>query len=126
MLALVTNNPRLVGEKSLEALGVSAHSRPSWASTIPFPASLRPSPSPLPPGRLGLEPRRCVSIGDRFDVDLAPAMELGMGAILVDGVEDVYRLPDLFAEFRSGNRLKASLLTRHRRACYYPAWSLAP
>ena len=62
--------------------------------------SSKPAPEPfaLAALRLALEPRSCVSIGDRIDVDLVPAMDLGMGAILVDGVEDVYRLPDLFAE----------------------------
>jgi phosphoglycolate phosphatase/putative hydrolase of the HAD superfamily len=97
-LALMTNNPRLIGEKSLEALGVRArfsvlvglddtlHSKPA---SEPFKETAR---------RLGVEASRCISIGDRFDVDLAPALELGMGAILVDGVEDVYRLPKIFAE----------------------------
>jgi len=34
----------------------------------------------------------CISIGDRYDIDLALPLEIGMGAILVDGVEDVYEL----------------------------------
>ena len=96
-LALATNNPRQVGEKSLEALGVRAR----FSILIGLDDTLRSKPSPAPfleaARLLGREPRQCVSIGDRFDVDLAPAMELGMGAILVDGVEDVYRLPELFA-----------------------------
>ena len=41
----------------------------------------------------------CVSIGDRFDIDLAIPLELGMGGILVDGVEDVYCLPQLLINF---------------------------
>jgi phosphoglycolate phosphatase/putative hydrolase of the HAD superfamily len=40
-------------------------------------------------------PETCVSIGDRYDIDLVPPMEIGMGAILVDGVEDVYELPGI-------------------------------
>ena len=35
----------------------------------------------------------CVSIGDRYDIDLDLPLEIGMGAILVDGVQDVYELP---------------------------------
>jgi phosphoglycolate phosphatase/putative hydrolase of the HAD superfamily len=31
-------------------------------------------------------------VGDRYDVDIAPALELGMGGILVEGVEEVYSL----------------------------------
>ena len=37
----------------------------------------------------------CLSVGDRYDIDLALPLELGMGAVLVQGVEDVYRLPEL-------------------------------
>lgn len=97
-LALVTNNPRLVGEKSLEALGVCDHF--SVLVGLDDTYSGKPAPEPFieVSKRLGLDPSACVSIGDRFDVDLAPAMELGMGAILVDGVEDVYELPFLFAD----------------------------
>jgi phosphoglycolate phosphatase/putative hydrolase of the HAD superfamily len=40
-------------------------------------------------------PESCLSVGDRYDIDIALPLELGMGGILVDGVEDVYRLPEL-------------------------------
>ncbi len=96
-LALATNNPRLVGEKSLKALGV----RSRFAVLVGLDDTLRSKPAREPfqetARRLGVEASRCVSIGDRFDVDLAPALDLGMGAILVDGVEDVYSLPAAFA-----------------------------
>jgi FMN phosphatase YigB (HAD superfamily) len=98
ILAVMTNNPRLIGEKSLDALGV----RSRFSVLIGLDDTLTGKPAPEPfvetARMLGIEARLCVSIGDRFDVDLAPAMELGMGAILVDGVEDVYRLPELLAE----------------------------
>jgi FMN phosphatase YigB (HAD superfamily) len=98
VLGLVTNNPRLVGEKSLAALGVRDH----FAALVGLDDTLAGKPAPEPfieiARKLGFEPGDCVSIGDRFDVDLAPAMELGMGAVLVDGVEDVYALPALFAD----------------------------
>jgi phosphoglycolate phosphatase/putative hydrolase of the HAD superfamily len=45
----------------------------------------------------------CLSVGDRYDIDVALPLELGMGGILVDGVEDVYRLPELLSE-NSSNR----------------------
>jgi phosphoglycolate phosphatase/putative hydrolase of the HAD superfamily len=96
-LALMTNNPRLVGEKSLEALGIRAH----FSVLVGLDDTLSGKPSPEPfrevCRRLGRAPSECVSIGDRFDVDLAPAMELGMGAILVEGVADIYELPKYFA-----------------------------
>jgi FMN phosphatase YigB (HAD superfamily) len=91
-LALVTNNPRSTASRSLAALGVGElfsvvvgldDTRVSKPAQEPFLEAAR---------ILGIEPHSCVSIGDRFDVDIAPALELGMGGILVDGVEDVYRL----------------------------------
>ncbi len=95
-LGLMTNNPRLVGERSLEALGV----RGRFSVVVGLDDTLSGKPSREPfievCRRLGRPARECVSIGDRFDVDLAPAMELGMGAILVDGVEDIYGLPAYF------------------------------
>jgi FMN phosphatase YigB (HAD superfamily) len=94
-IALMTNNPRLIGEKSLDALGV----RHRFSAIVGLDDTLTGKPSAEPfvetASRLGLDPAACISIGDRFDVDLAPAMELGMGAILVDGVEDIYRLPEI-------------------------------
>lgn len=94
-LALVTNNPRSVGLKGLEALGVSSR----FEAVVGLDDTMRSKPDPAPYLRaasaLGLEPASCVSIGDRYDVDLVPALSLGMGAVLVDGVEDVYRLPEL-------------------------------
>jgi phosphoglycolate phosphatase/putative hydrolase of the HAD superfamily len=45
----------------------------------------------------GTPPQQCISVGDRYDIDIALPLEMGMGGILVDNVEDVYKLPDLFA-----------------------------
>jgi phosphoglycolate phosphatase/putative hydrolase of the HAD superfamily len=41
--------------------------------------------------------QQCISVGDRYDIDIALPLEMGMGGILVNNVEDVYKLPDLFA-----------------------------
>ncbi|MGO8693725.1 MAG: HAD family hydrolase [Rectinemataceae bacterium] len=96
-LALVSNNPRLVVEKSLNALGV----RDTFKAVVGLDSTLKSKPETEPfelaLRLLDLRPEVCLSIGDRFDVDLAPALALGMGGILVTGVEDVYRLPEIFA-----------------------------
>ncbi|MFZ3110232.1 MAG: HAD family hydrolase [Rectinemataceae bacterium] len=93
-LCLLTNNPRSVGEAGLLALGIIPH----FSSVIGLDDSLESKPSPRPflkaCAALGLPPASCVSIGDRMDVDIEPALALGMGGILVEGVEDVYRLPE--------------------------------
>lgn len=91
-LALVTNNPRKVGRESLAALGISEcfeciigldDSGVSKPSTLPFVKACE---------TLRLEPTQCVSIGDRMDIDIEPALSLGMGGILVEGVADVLAL----------------------------------
>jgi phosphoglycolate phosphatase/putative hydrolase of the HAD superfamily len=48
----------------------------------------------------GCSPETCVSIGDRFDIDLEVPLEMGMGAIMVNGVSDVYCLGELFVNNR--------------------------
>jgi len=94
-LCLVTNNPRSVGRAGLEALGAAG----LFDAVIGLDDTLRSKPDPAPyraaAEALQLSPTDCISIGDRYDVDLAPALALGMGAILVDGAADVYGLPGL-------------------------------
>ena len=94
-LCLLTNNPRSVGAASLAALGVAPH----FSLVIGLDDSFESKPSFQPflkaCAALGLPPASCVSIGDRMDVDIEPALALGMGGILVEGVEDIYRLPEL-------------------------------
>lgn len=96
-LALVTNNPAELGRRGLGALGIEA-SVPVVVGLDDCMAS-KPNPAPyaLAARRLGVEASECVSIGDRFDVDISPALSLGMGAIEVAGVEDIYGLPAFFA-----------------------------
>ncbi len=94
-LLCVTNNPVLPAQKTLDALGV--------ADLIEVLVGLdtcnlsKPAKEPfvLAAKKAGTDPASIVSVGDRYDLDLAPALELGMGGILVRGVADVYRLPDL-------------------------------
>lgn len=94
-LALVTNNPVSVGRRGLAALGID--SRIGCVVGLDSTGRSKPDPAPyaLAASMLGVEAGDCVSVGDRHDVDIAPALALGMGAILVDGVEDVIRLPEL-------------------------------
>lgn len=106
-LALVSNNPRLIGEKSLEALGV----RRSFSVVVGLDSTLRSKPEPaafiLAAKLLEQPAARCLSVGDRPDIDIAPALALGMSGIVVDGVEDVYRLPEVLlgaGEERAGQR----------------------
>lgn len=95
VLAVVTNNPVSIAKKTLSVLGVEdlfyeivgldtcGVSKPHeesfmWAAI-----------------HCGAVPESCISVGDRYDIDIALPLELGMGGILVDGVEDVYKLPEV-------------------------------
>jgi phosphoglycolate phosphatase/putative hydrolase of the HAD superfamily len=94
-LAVVTNNPVSVAVKTLSVLGVydilhkivgldtCCVSKPDKVIFLTA-ADL-----------CCTVPEKCVSVGDRFDIDISLPLELGMGGILADGVEDVYELPSI-------------------------------
>ena len=88
----VTNNPVLPARKTLEAIGV--------AELIPDIVGLdtclksKPAIEPFLTAveRLGVPVGECVAVGDRYDMDIALPLEMGMGGILVTGVEEVYQI----------------------------------
>ena len=93
ILGVVTNNPVLVARKTLAALGVGEY----FPILVGLDTCMTPKPHKKPFAKFcelsSCPPETCVSIGDRYDIDLDLPMEMGMGGILVDGVEDVYELP---------------------------------
>jgi len=96
-LGVITNNPVLVARKTLAALGVEA----CFPFIIGIDTCMVAKPHKVPFERFSETSHcpieTCVSIGDRYDIDLDIPIQMGMGGILVDGVEDVYCLPELFA-----------------------------
>lgn len=92
---VVTNNPVEVGERTLATIGVLEF----FPRIIGLDTFMRSKPCRTvfaEAARMcGVEVRRCVSVGDRFEIDIALPLEMGMGGVLVDGVRDVYRLPDV-------------------------------
>jgi len=101
VLAIITNNPVSVAARTLAVLGVEDLFH---AQTVVRIVGLdtcgvsKPNAEPLMRAAqlCGAAPETCVSVGDRYDIDIALPLELGMGGVLVDGVEDVYKLPELF------------------------------
>lgn len=95
-LALLTNNPALVGRASLKALGVED----LFETVTGLDVTGRSKPDPAPflaaCASLGLKPEECVSVGDRERIDILPALALGMGAVLVEGRRDIGALCALF------------------------------
>jgi FMN phosphatase YigB (HAD superfamily) len=97
-LAALTNNPADIARRTLEILGVAS----VFPTIVALDDTLASKPDLAPfhagLGALELPAGEVIMIGDRYDVDIAPALELGMSAVLVDGVEDVYALPETLAE----------------------------
>lgn len=115
-LVALTNNPRSVGEATLRALGVadlfarvvglddtmkSKPAREPFLLAAKYAVGTEPGSSLSAAGNrsVGTESgdgfADCLAVGDRYDVDLAVPLEMGMGAVLVDGVKDVYIIPKL-------------------------------
>ncbi|MFW6289020.1 MAG: HAD family hydrolase [Spirochaetota bacterium] len=99
-IVAVTNNPVRVGRATLEALGVGRY----FPHVVGLDSTLRSKPDPATFRHaaevLRCQPEAAVSIGDRYEVDIVPALSVGMGGILVDGVHDVYSLPRALASER--------------------------
>jgi phosphoglycolate phosphatase/putative hydrolase of the HAD superfamily len=88
-LVCVTNNPKEVAFKTLKAIGLEK----LIPDIIALDSFLESKPSQKMLNH-ALEitnsiPEECISIGDRFDIDLALPLEMKMGAVLVNGDEDL-------------------------------------
>ena len=93
-LICVTNNPVTPAKKTLVALGVeSLFSDIIGLDTCNVSKPAR-EPFLLAAEKCGSHAQECLSVGDRYDLDVAVPLELGMGGVLVDDMADVYSLPD--------------------------------
>lgn len=94
-MVCLTNNPVQAAYKTLEAVGIE--------KLIPDIVGLdtchmsKPALPMLEKAMelVGAKPEECVSIGDRYDIDLALPLSLGMGAILVTGSKELKDLPEI-------------------------------
>ncbi|GEM_PF-3399201 len=107
-VAVATNSPSAVAEKILGILGVDEEMK--GRIQIYGPDKLgtsKPDPNYFieVARRLGVKPEQCISIGDDEENDAYPAIEAGMGAIVVSRVDDLNPVIDLtthelqFSEF---------------------------
>lgn len=94
-LVCVTNNPVAAARKTLDVIGVSSR----LPDIIGLDTCMKSKPAPemllLAADMTGARPEECLSVGDRYDIDLALPIEMGMGAVLVSGVEEVYSLAEI-------------------------------
>jgi len=95
-LTVVTNNPVSIAERTLAALGVAEFFCGITGLDTYYVSKPHEAPFKKAVELCKTTAEHCVSVGDRYDIDIALPLELGMGGILVDGVEDVYKLPELF------------------------------
>ena len=94
-LVCVTNNPVAAARKTLDVIGVSR----LLPDIIGLDTCMKSKPAPemlnLAVQITGAKAEECLSVGDRYDIDLALPLEMGMGAVLVTGVEEVYSLTEI-------------------------------
>ena len=95
-MCCVTNNPVIIAKRTLDAIGVD-----DLLTDIVGLDTCGKSKPAFEPFKMACDimkilPLETVAVGDRFDIDLDYPLQMGMGGILVNGVEDVYCLPKIF------------------------------
>ena len=99
LLICVTNNPVLPARKTLDAIGVSEFFPEIVGLDTCFKSKPALEPFQTAVERLSksagqeIKAENCLALGDRYDMDIALPLEMGMGGILVNGVEEVYQIP---------------------------------
>ena len=97
-LICVTNNPVLPARKTLDAIGISEFFPEIVGLDTCFKSKPAVEPFQTAVERLSksagevIKAENCLAVGDRYDMDIALPLEMGMGGILVDGVEEVYQI----------------------------------
>lgn len=94
-LICVTNNPVLPARETLKVIGVSEIITDIVGLDTCFKSKPAIEPFTVALERLGCKAEECVAVGDRYDMDIALPLEMGMGGILVSGVEEVYNIEDI-------------------------------
>lgn len=88
-LIAVTNNPVEAARKTLCVLGLDK----IITEIIGLDTCRKSKPAKeildLALERTGSKPEECISIGDRYDIDLFLPVKMGMGGVLVDSAEEV-------------------------------------
>lgn len=94
-MVAVTNNPTAVGRRTLRVLGVED----LFVEVFGLDTCYRSKPHPCvfehAVAALGCSVHNVVAVGDRFDIDLQPVLQMGGAAVLVESMDDVYALPSL-------------------------------
>jgi tRNA threonylcarbamoyl adenosine modification protein (Sua5/YciO/YrdC/YwlC family) len=94
-LGLVTNNHRANTLETLKALQLADVF--DEVMTLSESRQFKPEPAlyQTMANRLGVDPEDCLSVGDRYDLDLEPAARIGMQTLLVQRQQDLLSLSGL-------------------------------
>jgi FMN phosphatase YigB (HAD superfamily) len=99
-ITAVTNNTRDIAHRTLRVLGVGSFFHPVIGLDQTLVSKPTFKPFARAAGALGIPYTRCISIGDRFEVDIEVPVQEGMGGILVESMEDIYTLPEVLQTFQ--------------------------
>ncbi|HEU5421246.1 MAG TPA: HAD family hydrolase [Streptosporangiaceae bacterium] len=90
-VALLTNNTRALTDQILQKIGFPGDAFDAIISAEDVGASPKPSPAAFQAviGRLGVPARDTWSIGDRYDIDVAPLAALGGAGVTVSGPAEI-------------------------------------
>jgi len=92
----VTNNPVAIGWRNLKTIGIDD----LFLDIVGLDTCFKSKPAREPflkALEILCEPaEKCVSIGDRYDIDIATPLSLGMRGVLVDGSKELENLPFLW------------------------------
>ena len=96
-LICVTNNSVLPATKTLKALGIENIITEIIGLDVSHVSKPAKEPFIMAAEKTGAKVEECLAVGDRFFIDIDLPMQIGMGGILVDGVEDIYKFPALLS-----------------------------
>jgi HAD superfamily hydrolase (TIGR01509 family) len=101
-VALLTNGPGHVQRPKVEQFKLGA--QVDYVGITGEIGHWKPSPQAFLHvlGKLGVQPKEAVMVGDSIDFDVMPARQLGMGTVWVDPVEPRHALADLVVQAPDG------------------------
>jgi len=94
-IAAVTNTSTQIARRTLKVLGILSF----FCPVVGIEKTLISKPTIKPyiyvSEKLQIPLQNFISIGDRFEIDVELPVKYGMGGIVVEGIEDVYALPEI-------------------------------
>lgn len=104
-IGIISNNNRIQIERTFQALGIESLLNSVLILSISETGKLKPDTSIYLEALkvLNSTPMTAIAVGDRQDVDLDPAEEIGMKVYLVQNLADLYKFPDYLNSLNSSS-----------------------